>query len=64
MIKKQLAWPSQQLAREVMMEGVTLVSRESMYMRDKNITSEADAWLVLFTGNTSSNMSDSSLPAC
>ncbi|XP_067949218.1 protein mab-21-like 2 [Watersipora subatra] len=48
-IKHQLAWPSVELANEIMVEGITLVSRESIYMKDKQTSSEGDAWLIEFT---------------
>ena len=49
-LKNQLPWPSVELANEVMLEGITLVSRESVYMKDKQASSEGDAWLIEFTG--------------
>lgn len=50
MIEQQLAWPSPQTANDAMLDGVVLVSRESVYMRDKQTSSEGDAWQILYTG--------------
>ena len=52
-VENQLSWPSMQLASEAMQEGITLVSRESIYMKDKQTSSEGDAWNIEFTGKSS-----------
>lgn len=49
-IDQQLSWPSVEMASEAMLEGITLVSRESIYMKDKQTSSEGDAWLIEFAG--------------
>lgn len=52
MIEQQLPWPTVQLAGDAMLEGITLVSKESVYMKDKQTSSEGDAWFIEYTGKT------------
>jgi len=40
-----------QEANDAMQEGITLVSRESAYIKNKPTSSEGDAWVIDFPGN-------------
>lgn len=41
-------WPSPNLVAEVKTEGFDLLSKESIYMKDKQSAAEGDAWVISF----------------
>ena len=43
-----IPWPNPNLVAEVKTEGFDLMSRESIYMKDKQSAAEGDAWVVSF----------------
>ena len=43
-----LPWPGPNLVAEVKTEGFDLLSRESIYMKDKQSAAEGDAWVISF----------------
>ena len=49
-MQQQLPWPTPQMANESIAEGITLVSQESAYMRDKQASSEGDGWIISYSG--------------
>ena len=42
-------WPNPNQINDVKNEGFNILSKESVYMRDKQASSEGDAWIVSFT---------------
>ena len=42
-------WPSANQINEVKNEGFNILSKESIYMKDKQASSEGDAWVMSFT---------------
>ena len=43
-----IPWPNPNLVAEVKTEGFDLLSRESIYMKDKQSAAEGDAWVISF----------------
>ena len=43
-----LPWPNANLVAEVKTEGLDLLSKESLYARDKQSSTEGDAWVISF----------------
>ena len=43
-----IAWPNPNLVAEVKTEGFNLLSKESLYMKDKQSAAEGDAWVISF----------------
>ena len=44
-----ISWPNPNLVAEVKTEGFNLLSKESIYMKDKQSAAEGDAWVMSFT---------------
>ena len=44
-----IPWPNPNLVAEVKTEGFNLLSKESIYMKDKQSAAEGDAWVISFT---------------
>jgi hypothetical protein len=44
----QFQWPNPNHAAEVKSEGFNLISKESIYMKDKQSAAEGDAWVISF----------------
>ncbi len=43
-----ISWPNPNLVAEVKTEGFDLLSKESIYMKDKQSAAEGDAWVISF----------------
>ena len=44
-----ISWPNPNLVAEVKTEGFDLLSKESIYMKDKQSAAEGDAWVICFS---------------
>lgn len=42
-------WPNPNQINDVKNEGFNILSKESIYMKDKQVSSEGDAWVISFT---------------
>lgn len=57
-------WPNPNLVAEVKTEGFDLLSKESIYMKDKQSSAEGDAWVLSFTQAENKLMKGNSRKRC